>query len=208
MSEKNNMRAQDYEKIAEIDEKLKKDENNLDFLLQKAFVYFDRYDDENAIETYQYIIRLYPQCIDAYLWLAYYLHRVGCDPLQAIEVAKEGLKIDPNNGGLYAIMGWSLDWYPARHNEMLEYLRKAIELEPTWISTRISLIGYLIKQKQFNEAKKEIKIALGKIQDDFPEPRGEMEEAYESCITRRRSKSAKQTLLRLLDDVDRMPKDL
>jgi tetratricopeptide (TPR) repeat protein len=199
----NNMSKEDYKKLEMINALLKNDPTNLILLLQKAYVYLNGYDNENTIANYRHIIELYPDCIDAYFWLSYYLHRIGCDPEQAMEVAQEGLKISPTNGGLHAIIAWTLEWYSDKDDEFLYHLKKAIQLEQTWISTRISLIDYFIKHKNFDLAKEEIYKALDLVCDDYPTPKDEMESEYEIGITRRWDSTVKMLLQKWLEEVEK-----
>jgi Tfp pilus assembly protein PilF len=85
----NIMRDEDYKKIEELDKKLKNDPNNIDLLMQRAFVFFDRYDDKNAIESYEEIIKKFPQYITAYILLSYYLYQIACNIPEAIKTENQ-----------------------------------------------------------------------------------------------------------------------
>lgn len=196
----NDMTESDYKKINELNKQLELDQNNLDLLFKKAFIYYEGYDDENTIKAFEHIINLYPNYIEAYFWLSYYLFQIAAMTDQAIKIAKEGLKIDQHNGGLYAVIAWSIGFMDGDEKEFLYNIKKSIELEPTWISTRISLIEHLIKYKKFDEARSEIVKATLQIQDNFTVPTNNINFLFECEVTRRCDKNAKKDLHELLEE--------
>ena len=188
-----NMAPRDYKKIEELDKQLKNDPNDLDLLMAKAFVYFQAYDDENAPKMYEKIIKLYPKHIDAYFWLAYYLFRIACREEYSVRTSKKGLKLDPNNAALHAVLAWAIDFGGGDKKEYVPNLKKAIELEPTWITPRISLIENLIEKKELKEAKKEINEASKYTKDSISLSKSDMENEFER-IARRHSSTFKGEL--------------
>lgn len=197
------MTEKNYFKINEINKKLEQYPNDFNLLMQKAFLYFQGYDDDNPIKTYKKIIDLFPLRSEAYFWLSYYLFRIACDPDQAILIAKKGLKIDPNNVALYAVLAWATDFANEDKNQYVDYLKKSLELDPTWLSTRISLIEYSIEAKDFMQAKKEILEAQQYVNSNNLASSNEEQREYE-LITRRNDLSASKVLESLLVDVDKV----
>jgi tetratricopeptide (TPR) repeat protein len=157
-----NMSKNSYEQLDKINKKLKEKPDDYNLLMDKALIYFQGYDDKNTIQTYKKIIELYPQKIQPYFWLSYYIFRTACDPEESIKIAKKGLSIDPNNAGLHSVLAWALDFkgYADKKEDYLYHLNKAIELDPSWTSAYISIIEYSIVNKEYNTAKKNIVEAL------------------------------------------------
>ena len=199
-----NLTKNDIEKIQNLNILLQKNPSDIDLLSKKAFIYFQAYDDKNTIKTYKEIISLDSKNIDAYFWLSYYLFRVACDPENSIIIAKQGLEIDPNSAKLNAVMAWAIDFSGSSDIDYLYYLKKSIELDPTWISTRISLIEYLIKTKKLDMAKQEIFIALkhlnSNLENNNLNSKDDIQEEYES-ITRKTDSSAEQILQKFLYEI-------
>lgn len=200
-----NFTKQDIENIQKLDNLLQKSPSDIDLLSKKAFIYFQAYDDRNTIKTYKEIISLDPKNIDAYFWLSYYLFRVACDPESSMIIAKQGLKVDPNSAKLSAVLAWAIDFNGGSDSDYLYYLKKSIELDPTWISTRISLIEYLIKIKKLDKAKQEIFITLKCLNNNLEKnnnlkPKSDLQEEYES-ITRKTDSSAEKILQNFLHEI-------
>ena|SRR3990167_929859 len=197
----NNMRQIDYEKIDDLENKLRRDPDNLDLLSQKAFIYFLGYDDKNVIKIYDKIIQLYPDSIDAYMWLSYYFYQAMSDSFESIDIAKKGLTIDPKNAALHLIIAWALDSLDEDNDEFKYNLQKAIEIEPTWITPRITFIDYLIRQKKYQEAKDEINIAIKYFDPNFAVPKDPIKYQYEFYITGRADHSNKEMLENLFNNL-------
>src|SRR3990167_7226149 len=187
----NNMRQIDYEKIDDLENKLRRDPDNLDLLSQKAFIYFLGYDDKNVIKIYNKIIQLYPGNINAYMWLSYYLYQVMSNSVESIDIAEKGLKIDPENAALHLIIAWALDFLDEDNDKFKYHLQKAIELKPTWIAPRITFIDYLFRNEQYQKANDEINVALKYFDPDFAVPADPIKYQYEFYITGRADRSGK-----------------
>lgn len=181
--------SEDKQRIYELDKILEKNPHDIPALLEKGFIFHEGCMDDEAIKVFKEILKIDPKNLDAYTWLCESIWMYGDSP-QLKEVAQEALKIYPNQAVFYKFLAYSLEvvYYsqPEKIKELYPvYLKKAIELEPTWLSTRIALIEFLIKNKQFDEAKKEINEALKQILDNFSEPKNGMQRHYEELITGR-----------------------
>ncbi len=174
-----------------IDEKLK-DNTDFKLLLDKAFIYFRKYDSKNTIDSFENILKLYPNYIDGYFWLSFYLYQGAVECEEAIKVAKQGLQIDPSNAGLHAVIAWAIEFMAGDEKEFLYHLEKCIELDPTFMGAKISLIEYLIKSKRLAEAQQELEIAFAQS-NDFTESEDPIEQTYNSIS--RRDKSVIKSLL-------------
>ncbi len=200
---------EDIENLLQLDEKLKKDPNNINYLLNKGFILHDGCVDDQAIEIFKKILKIEPKNEKAHIWLLESMWMWG-DAEKLKELSLQAIKIYPKNAVFYLYLTYALEFFCLPEtdvclNEIITYLKKAIQLEPTWLSTRISLIDNLIKLKKFDEAKNEINEAFKQIQDNFPEPKDEMQKHYEELITGRLgAESSRKTLNELLEKINNL----
>ena len=184
----NKLTEENQKKVDALDAILKNDPKNIQALLKKGFYLFDDRVDGNAIETFNKVIEIDPNCIDAYVWLAELYIYHWSEVQKADEALKKALKINPDNAAVHRLIASGyLEAYPGGYSkqDILYHLKKAIELEPSWIAPRVSLISLLFVEGQYALAKKELDEAYGQFQDDFPEPKDDMERYYEQLITGR-----------------------
>src|SRR3990167_9926576 len=66
----NKLTLENQKKVDALDVILKKDPRNIRVLLKKGFYLFDVMVDGKAIETFNKVIEIDPNCVDAYVWLA------------------------------------------------------------------------------------------------------------------------------------------
>lgn len=119
-------------------------------LMKKGLEFYNPEDAEKAVEYFKKAIDADPTYVDAYFWLAYcFLHYVP-DWEESKRVALRGLAIDPKRADLHMVLAWDAEKLDDPNNptdEYAQHLRKAIELEPTWIAPRAWLVIYLAKKK-------------------------------------------------------------
>lgn len=199
--------AEDKQRLIELDKILEKNPSDIPALLEKGFIFHEGCMDDEAIKTFKEILKIDAKNLDAYTWLCESIWMYGDSP-ELKKTAEEALKIYPNQAVFYKFLAYALEvvYYskPEKIKELYPvYLKKAIELEPTWLSIRIALIEFLIRNKQFDEAKKEIQEAFKQIQDNFPEPKNDTQRHYEELITRRlNAESNRETLNNFLKEID------
>lgn len=165
---------------------------NKEELLEQAFKFFDKNKTEEAYKIYNEIMKLYPNNADAYVWMAEsYLSNEG-DNDKAKECLLKALKVDPNNAGVHKLLAWADELEDK--SIVINHLKRAIELEPTWMWPRISLILELVDINP-REAKFEIDEAYKFLDCNFPIPDNQMDRYYEYFITGRTlGEKAKRTL--------------
>jgi tetratricopeptide (TPR) repeat protein len=199
--------TEDKQRLIELDKILERDSFNIPALQEKGFILHDGCFDEEAIEVFKQILKIDDKNLDAYIWLCESVWMLG-DYKQLKEVAENALKIYPNKAVFYKFLAYAIKVVYYLDPEKIKalyapYLRKSIELEPDWLSTRIALIAYLIEIGKFEEAKKETQEALKQIQDDFPIPKNDMQYHYEELITRRLgAEDSRETLNNFLKKID------
>ena len=168
--------------IEDLNEKIKSDSNNTSLLIKKAFIYFDAHADGKAIDILEDVIKIDPNCIDAYVWLAeIYIYGWG-----DYKMAKKELLTAKKVGSRPDIYKLLADVYRDEGDKSLEKecLEKALKLGPDWILPRISLIYYYIFEGNLEDAKKELKIVeslIGKTK----EPTDALQAYYENLISGR-----------------------
>lgn len=104
MSLSNLMKAEDYRKIAEVDELLKKDPHNAELLVEKGRIFYSKMADDFAVEAFKKAIEVNPRYVDAYFWLADCLTFHFAEWDEAEVVALQGLQIDPERKDLIELL--------------------------------------------------------------------------------------------------------
>ena len=83
-----------------------------------------------AIEGYNQLIEKYPHDFDAYFQLGYRLYdRVLLEPEKALEVLKQGLKIEPSSKPLQNLIGYTYAWLNKKQ-QAIDAANKYINLAP------------------------------------------------------------------------------
>lgn len=181
----------DQKQLDALDELLKKKPHDIKVLMQKAFILYYCFRDHEAIAVYKKVIELDPNFVNAYFWMAECMrdHLANFD--EAIAAMNIALKIDPSRADCHEVLAWCI---LSLYNDTPEYfyhIRKVIELEPTWITPRISLIESLINIGELIEAQKELEALKMQIKishkTSFDENIWNMETHYECMITGRYS---------------------
>lgn len=164
--------------------------HNIDALMQKGFILYSRL-EESAREVFQTIIKIDPQNVTAYFWLAAVLRECFADFDQSIDVAKKGLTINPKRADLHLAITLALYPEASKNNEeeYVFHLKKAQELEPTWVTPYGSLINFYLQKENFNAARQELKKALPYAHEDLPNPYNEwtMQRYHDQLTTGRYS---------------------
>ena len=184
----NKLTEENQKKVDALDAILKNDPKNIQALLKKGFYLFDDMVDGKAIETFNKVIEIDPNCVDAYVWLAELYIYHWADTPKADKVLQKALVIDQNRADVHKLLGSGyMRYYPERYSkdEILYHFRRAIELEPSWIAPRGYLIEYLFNDSEYDLAKKELDEAYAQLQENFPVPEDDMEKYYEQFVTGR-----------------------
>lgn len=198
--------AEDQKQLDVLDKLLEKDPHNIKILMEKAFILYSCFRGREAVAIYEKIIELESDFVDAYFWLAECLwdHLVGYE--RAIVVTNMALKIDPSRADCHEVLAWSIQKLYDDTPEYFYHIRKAIELEPTWITPRISLAESLINLGNFVEAQQELDAIKAQIKANpvmhFDEDLWNMEVHYECLITRRASTRNKESIDRFQKRID------
>lgn len=183
--------AEDQKQLDALDKLLEKDPHDIKVLMEKAFILYYCFRDHEAITIYKKIIELAPNFIDAYFWMAECMRDHLANFNEAIAAINIALTLDPNRADCHEILAWCI---LSLYNETPIYfyhIKKAIELEPTWISPRISLVESLINIGELSEAQQELESLKTQIKSNpeifFDENLWNMETHYECMITGRYS---------------------
>lgn len=175
---------EEQKKVDELDKILKVKPNDIPTLMEKAFILFENQIDGKAIEVFKQVIDIDYIYVDAYVWLAELFLFHWADIERAEPYLVEALQIDQNRANVHKLYA---DLYAEKQDQFkqLYHLQKSIELEPSWLSPRISLIELLLSQKKYKLAKKQLEEAYYQIQSPFPIPHNPMQQYYELLITGR-----------------------
>lgn len=174
----------DQKKVAALDEILKTKPNDVSTLIEKGFIFFENQVDGKAIEIFKKVIDIDPTYVDAYVWLAELFLFHWADTERAEPYLISALKINPNRADVHKLLANSFDLQKNK-SKQLYHLKKAIELEPSWISPRIELIVLFLQEKKFDLAKQELEEAYKQLQTGFKVSDNPMQQYYELLITGR-----------------------
>src|SRR5579871_1619204 len=70
MALSNLMEDQDWNRVAELDELIKKDPSNAALLVQKGHLFYSKMADDLVVEAFKEAIKIDHTYVDAYFWLA------------------------------------------------------------------------------------------------------------------------------------------
>lgn len=178
---------QDFEYLSTIEERLKKNPNDVNALVERGFLYMEPFHwSEEALATFQQAVALDKTNVDAYFWLAKSLYHDHFEEKEAKRILEIALSIDPNRADCHDLLASVLNTLGEDSDKSIEHLKKTIALEPTWIFPRIALSYYFLEKKNIEQAE-QIAIEAMKIYESmiFPKPTTPIEEYYEDCITGR-----------------------
>lgn len=200
--------AEDQKQLDALDSLLEKNPYDIKVLMKKAFILYYCFRDDEAVVIYKKIIEIAPNFIDAYFWMAECMwdHLANFD--EAIAAMHTALKLDPSRADCHEVLAWCIK---SLHNDTPEYfyhIHKVIELEPTWITPRVSLIESLINLGNFIEALQELNQTFEIIKnlpvacDDDNDETWDMSTHYEWLITGRTSTTKREQLKELQQKID------
>jgi hypothetical protein len=125
------------------------------------------------------------------MWLSEFLLFHWLD-LEQVEIyLNKALAIDQQRADLHHLFSWVyqerlLDPCCERYRFMYEYhLKKAVELEPSWVFQRKALINLFIEKKEYKLAKQHLDETDLHCREVFICPEDEMQQYYEDLITGR-----------------------
>lgn len=177
------------QELIKLDELLKIEPYNIDALQRKGFIITDCEEFLDAEKVYKKILNIDPKNYMAFLWLIINTWTLG-DIYQLKDVALKALEAYPEDAAFHMFLAEAysdlIRYFSSDDTDNFFYhIQKAIELEPTWLRPRIDLIEFLTSIKKYERAKLEIEAAYKQIQDNFPKPKNDVDEYFESFITRR-----------------------
>lgn len=192
----------DSERLATIEKKLQEMPNNITLLLEKSILLYEPFHQtEDAIRIFEYIIQLDPGNVDAYFWWAECIADHNANYPQAVPLLKKALQIDNQRGDCHFLLASVLSELEGDKNEIEFHVKKAIELEPSWISPRIFLAGYLLKNKAYAQAKYEVEVTLQYILPEIPLVTDPIIDHYETKVTGRYHPDNKSICVELLKHI-------
>ena len=170
-------------KINQLDQIIKKTPHNIQAKLEKAFIYFDAHADGKALDILEDVIKIDPNCIDAYVWLAEIYIYGWAEYKKAKEILLKALEMDSGRADVCKLLA-DVYFDEGKYDLQEEYMKKALEIDPSWITPRVALIYKLISEKKWKEAQEKLDYAkslAGKIKL----PEDDMEQYYETLISGR-----------------------
>ncbi|MDR3647025.1 MAG: hypothetical protein P4L22_05800 [Candidatus Babeliales bacterium] len=192
---------EEQKKVEELEKVLKTNPKNISALMEKGFIFFENQVDEKAIQIFKKVIDIDPTYIDTYVWLAelFIFHWADADSAEPYLLS--ALKINPNRADVHKLLANAFDLKKDRSKQLF-HLKKALELEPSWISPRIELMILFLEEKKFDLAKEQLDNAYQQLQSHFPIPENPMQQYYELLITGRTgyTKSDLDEYKKIIDD--------
>jgi len=181
---RNQLSSDKQKKVDSLDELIRRDPENIPARMRKGFIFFQAHMDGKAIETFNEALKINPHFVDAYIWFAELLLFHCADAENAVPLLKKAEEIDPRRAEIYYLWACALQKRDDT-SHFIEYMKKAIALEPSWISPRLNLIEYLVDIKRDDEARNEMRELEKYVHRDFPAPDDEIMLYYEQMITGR-----------------------
>jgi tetratricopeptide (TPR) repeat protein len=184
LTARNQLSSDEQKKVDSLDELIRREPKNIPARMRRGFIFFQAHMDGKAIETFNEVLKLNPHFVDAYIWLVELLLFHWADTENAVPLLKKAKEIDPHRAEIYYLWACALQ----KRDDMthfIEYMKKAIALEPSWMSPRLNLIQYLVDITRDDEAQREMRELEKYMQRDFPAPDDEMALYYEHMITGR-----------------------
>lgn len=197
-----------YNQKAKLDKKIEKDPNNLDTIINYAFLTFSLrgLSVNEALECTRRGVRLNPNNSDALFAFANTLYLkennyVSLSKQESLDVKaslNKALKIDPNRADCYSILAELARSEKNGLEKTINLLEKSIELEPTWILPRIKLSYYLIEKGNIDSAEAVAKEAFKLFKTmEFPKPKTATEQYYEEAVTGRTKEREQVSFIKL-----------
>lgn len=203
MKNDNNLQSV-VKQLEAIENKLQKNPLDKEALLQKGILLYEPFQQtDKSIETFRFLINLDNTALDAYFWLAECLYDHNADYEAAELLLRQALTLNPHRADCHVLLASVLEG--ACSNRQVEeefHLRKAIELEPSWIAPRRRLANLLYKQGNIDEAKAVLLESLEKLPHNIEVITDPIKAHYEAVITGRYSKSAKTRIIDFLQKID------
>lgn len=178
---------QDFEYLSAIEERLKKNPNDVNTLIEKGFLYIEPFHwSDGALAIFRQAVALDKTNVDAYFWLAKSLYHDHFEEQEAKKFLEIALTIDPDRADCHDLLASVLNTLGEDSDKSIEHLKKVIALEPSWILPRIALSYYFLEKKNIEQAE-QIAIEAKKIYENMvlPKPTTPIQEYYEECITGR-----------------------
>ncbi|MCK4499039.1 tetratricopeptide repeat protein [Candidatus Babeliales bacterium] len=137
-----------------LQQKLKQNPNNIKILIELGFMYMEDMDDtEKALRLLNRALILNPENVDAFFWIAMtYFHYFPNDLEKAKKLLEKALKIDNTRADCHHLIYNVINNLGENREKHTFHLKKAIEMEPTWIRPRITFVYLLISANKLKEA--------------------------------------------------------
>lgn len=186
------------------DKRLEQNPNDVEALIERAFLSIDFVDEiDYAIGLLEHALKLEPTNVDALFWLAKIFVHCLCNREDARKTLTKALDIEYSRADCHILLAGTLKYLGDDILISIYHLKKAIELEPTWILPRTKLSRYYLQLGKVNKAEKEANLALTVFETlDFQNAQTPIQEYYEECI-RGRIPKTKQKLEKLFKDIEK-----
>lgn len=189
--------AEDQKRIDALDVAIQRDPNNLLLRMHKGFLLYQAQADGQAIKEFNEVLARDPQYVDAYVWLAELLLFHWAAAEDAIPILEKAREIAPHRADIYYLLAVAFQKQD-NVSQFIYYMKKAIDLEPTWPYPRMCLIEHFVAAGENDLARQQLQELEKHAPANFPVPDDEMELYYEELITGRvMTDYAKEWLQRL-----------
>lgn len=146
-----------------IENKLKKNPDDVEALIEKAFLYITVFEDFDEAEiVLENAFNLEPNNVDVLFWFStLHYHGTG-DEASAKELLEKALLIAPEKAECHDLLSSILQYSDSQEDreKSLWHCKKAVELEPTWFIPHIKFINQLIERNEFDKARQSALDAL------------------------------------------------
>ena len=139
-----------------------KDANNL---LEMAMLLCEPFHKiEDSISYFEEAMELDPKNPNIPFWMGYFLCMEMFEYEKAKKLFERALSIDPDSAVFNDMMFFVLSETGQINEVAIEYLLKAIKLQPEWLNPRKKYITYLVDCKEYDKAEKELESLYSTIE--------------------------------------------
>ena len=184
----------DVARLRVLAERLKTNPNDVEALIEWGFLRtVDAFDINEALEAFNKALSIDKNNAEIYFWLATTYYLSFCDLDRARAALEKSIEIEPLRADCHDFLSEILNQFGKYPEQSLYHVKKAVELEPTWIYPRMRLISMFLKNGKLELAEalaQETKDVFDNM--ELPKPSTIMEKYYEDCVRGRIAKSKKR----------------
>ena len=142
------------------------------------------HDFDALLELLDSALKSAPNDPDLLFWKAKVFFHDYCDPRAAADCLRRVLALDDRRADCWSLLASCYIDQGKGPSEYVDFLRKAVESEPTWITPRLMLAAALRRLGNRDDAQEEVRTAKLFV-DSIRDVKDPVERYYESVVTGR-----------------------